>query len=204
MTLPQEEQRPRNEDTPNEPTYSVSTTVKAKKVGQWYASSNAVACLMDTGCFACVQDKVCLNDKKYVCRDQETGNMRLTTYAKTHEEECFLQFVTDENGNLHYVKLPASMADKEFKYSDHISEDILKQYGLVNEMSEQMLDAIDKLEFGPALKELMSKRICDYSVRLLHDTTGLDTATINNMQNLRKSMKPEMMKQLMLLKQPCV
>ena len=52
---------------------------------------------------------------------------------------------------------------------------ILKQYGLVNEMSEQMLDAIDKLEFGPALKELMSKRICDYSVRLLHDTTGLDS-----------------------------
>ena len=49
-------------------------------------------------------------------------------------------------------------------------------------MSEQMLDAIDKLEFGPALKELMSKRICDYSVRLLHDTTGLDTATINNMR----------------------
>ena len=178
----QQDQAQKERDNSEESVYSVSTTVKAKKVGQWYSSSNAVACLMDTGCFACVEDKVCLNDKKYVGRDQETGNMRLTTYAKAHEEECFLQFVIDNDGNLHYVKLPAAMADKEFKYSDHISDDILKQYGLVNEMSDQMLTAIEKMEFGPALKELMSKRICDYSVRLLHDITGLDTATINNMR----------------------
>ena len=45
-------------DNSEESVYSVSTTVKAKKVGQWYSSSNAVACLMDTGCFACVEDKV--------------------------------------------------------------------------------------------------------------------------------------------------
>jgi type I restriction enzyme R subunit len=178
----QQDQAQKESDNSEESVYSVSTTVKAKKVGQWYSSSNAVACLMDTGCFACVEDKVCLNDKKYVGRDQDTGNMRLTTYAKAHEEECFLQFVTDNDGNLHYVKLPAAIADKEFKYSDHISDDILKQYGLVNEMSDQMLTAIEKMEFGPALKELMSKRICDYSVRLLHDITGLDTATINNMR----------------------
>ena len=67
------------------------------------------------------------------------------------------------------MKLLAAMADKEFKYSDYIGNDILKQYGLMKEMYEQMLTAIEKREFKPALKERMSMRICDYSVWLLHD-----------------------------------
>ncbi|GAB6172936.1 hypothetical protein JCM15765_24140 [Paradesulfitobacterium aromaticivorans] len=120
-------------------------------------------------------------DDKYIEKDSE-GKMNLTTYAKEHEEECFLQFITDENGNLHYVKLPGRLADKTFNYADEITEDILKKYGLVNEISTQMLDAIHGLEFGSALKKLMSKRICNYSVRLLRDTTGLDNNTINKMQ----------------------
>lgn len=148
---------------------------------RWYSSSKAMACMMNTGSFAYVEEKVCLNKQEYVCRDDE-GKMRLTPYAREHEEECFLQFKTDENGRLHYVKLPASVADKEFKYSDYISDDLLQKLGLISEMSQQMLLAIEHMEFGPAMKELMSKRICNYSVRLLKDTTGLDNATINRMR----------------------
>lgn len=107
----------------------------------------------------------------------------MTPYAKEHEEECFLQFKMDENGKLHYVKLPESIADKEFRYSDAISEDILKQLGLVNEIAEEMLKAIRDLEFGDALRELMSKRICNYSAGLLRSTTGLDNNTISQMWN---------------------
>lgn len=159
----------------------VKTTVKSRKLNQWYQSSQAVACMMNTGCFAYVEDKVCLNEPKYVER-QESGKIRLTPYAKEHEEECFLQFKVDADGKLHYVKLPESIADKEFRYSDHISEDILTKYGLVNEIANQMLAAIRDMEFGDALKELMSERICHYSVGLLRSTTGLDNHTIGNMR----------------------
>ena len=159
----------------------VKTTVKSRKLNQWYQSSQAVACMMNTGCFAYVEDKVCLNEPKYVER-QESGKIRLTPYAKEHEEECFLQFKVDADGKLHYVKLPKSIADKEFRYSDHISEDILTKYGLVNEIANQMLAAIRDMEFGDALKELMSERICHYSVGLLRSTTGLDNHTIGNMR----------------------
>ena len=159
----------------------VKTTVKSRKLNQWYQSSQAVACMMNTGCFAYVEDKVCLDEPKYVER-QESGKIRLTPYAKEHEEECFLQFKVDADGKLHYVKLPQSIADKEFRYSDHISEDILTKYGLVNEIANQMLAAIRDMEFGDALKELMSERICHYSVGLLRSTTGLDNHTIGNMR----------------------
>lgn len=159
----------------------VKTTVKSRKLHQWYQSSQAVACMMNTGCFAYVEEKVCLDEPKYVER-HESGKMRLTSYAKEHEEECFLQFKVDEDGKLHYVKLPESIADKEFRYSDHISDDILTKYGLVNEIANQMLAAIRDMEFGDALKELMSDRICHYSVGLLRSTTGLDNHTISNMR----------------------
>lgn len=157
------------------------TTVKSRKLSQWYQSSQAVACMMNTGCFAYVEEKVCLDEPKYVER-QESGKMRLTPYAKEHEEECLLQFKVDADGKLHYVKLPESIADKEFRYYDHISDDILKKYSLVNEIANQMLAAIRDMEFGDALKELMSDRICHYSVGLLRSTTGLDNNTISKMR----------------------
>lgn len=158
------------------------TTVSGKHLTGWYHESNAVACMMNTGCFAYIDEKVCLDEPKYVERT-ETGKMHLTAYAKEHEEECFLQFKIDSDGRLHYVKLPESVADKEFRYSDYIDEEILKQLGLVNEIAEQMLEAIRDMSFGDSLRELMSKRICNYSVGLLRDTTGLDNRTIDNMRN---------------------
>lgn len=109
--------------------------------------------------------------------------MCLTAYAKEHEEECFLQFKMGADGKLHYIKLPESIADKEFHYTDHISEDILKQLGLVNEIAEQMLDVIRNMGFGEALRELMSNRVCNYSVNVLRDITGLDNNTIEKMWN---------------------
>lgn len=157
------------------------TSVSSKQLSGWHANSKALACMMETGCFAYVEKKVCLDDPKYIERQEETGKIRLTAYARDHEEECCLQFKEDENGHLHYVKLPVSVADKEFRYSDYIDESILSKYGLVNEIAQQMLAAINNLEFGPALKELMSKRICNYSVGLLRSTTGLDNRTIANM-----------------------
>lgn len=169
------------EDVPEEQFERVvRTSVSGKTLSNWHSSSPAVACMMNTGCFAYLEDKVCLDDEKYIER-QESGKMRLTQYAKEHEEECFLQFITDEEGNLHYLKLPESIADKEFRYSDNISDDILTQYGLVNEIAERMLEAIAGMEFGDAFRELMSERICNYSTKLLMDTTGLDKATTSRM-----------------------
>lgn len=168
------------------PNYHHSTSIKGKKLSTWYGGGNrqnALACIMDTGSFAYLEEKVCLNKEEYVQRGTD-GKMHLTDYARTHEDECFLQFVYDNDGNLHYVKLPPSVADKEFSYYDFISEDILRQYKLTNEMSTLMLEAIERLEFGPALVKLMSDRVCNYSVGLLRSITGLDNRTI---ANLRKS-----------------
>lgn len=171
--------------------YCSTNSVKKNALNTWYSGGgkkNAVACMMDTGCFAYLEGKVCLNQEEYVQRSSD-GKMHLTAYAKTHEEECFLQFITDEEGNLHYVRLPSKLANKEFKYSDYISDDILRQYGLVNEIATQMLQAIERMDFGPALEELMSVRICNYSVGLLRSITGLDNRTIANMrkgENLTK------------------
>lgn len=76
------------------------------------------------------------------------------------------------------------------KFRKEVSLRLLSQYGLVNEMSKEMLNAIDGEEFGPALDILMDKHICNYTARLLRSITGLDNRTISNMkkgENLTKS-----------------
>lgn len=160
---------------------NVVTKVPTEKLSSWYQESGAVASIIETDAFAYIENRLCLNTSDYVER-KSSGGLGLTDYAKEHEEECFLQFITDENGELKYVTLPSALASKTFNYYDHISEDLLTQYGLVNQMSTEMLKAINNLEFGEALKKLMSKNICNYSFRLLEDTTGLDKATISNMR----------------------
>ena len=161
---------------------STVSTVKSPTLSNWYSESKSLACLLETDSFAYVENKLCVYNDKYIERDSN-GKMRLTEYAKKHEEECFLQFVIDNStGELHYITLPESLASKSFNYYDEISEDLITQYGLVNEISSEMLKAISGLEFGDAFIRLMSKNICNYSVRLLRDTTGLDNKTISNMQ----------------------
>lgn len=161
---------------------SVISSLKSTTLNNWYSESKALNCLLETDCFAYVENKLCIYDSKYIQHD-DNGRLYLTNYAKEHEEECFLQFVIDdETGELHYVTLPAAMASKSFNYYDEINEDLLTQYGLVNEISNEMLLAINGLEFGAALTKLMSKNVCNYSVRLLKDTTGLDNRTISNMK----------------------
>lgn len=167
---------------------SIVKTVRKETMTEWYSESKAVACLMDTGCFAYINNKLCVYDKKYIERD-EKGKLFFTKYAEEHEEECFLQFVVDKDGKLHYVTLPESMASKSYNYADEIDEDIVRKHGLVNEISNEMLTAINGMEFGPALEKLMSKQICGFSVGLLKSTTGLDNRTVSNMrkgQNLTK------------------
>lgn len=156
--------------------------VNKKTMSEWYSESKAVACLMDTGCFAYIDNKLCVYDKKYIERDDK-GKLYFTKYAQEHEEECFLQFVVDENGKLHYVTLPESMASKSYNYSDEIDEDIVRKHGLVNEISTEMLAAINGMDFGQALEKLMSKQICGFSVGLLKSTTGLDNRTVSNMRS---------------------
>ncbi|CCZ66273.1 type I restriction enzyme endonuclease subunit [Mediterraneibacter gnavus CAG:126] len=168
----------------------VKSSVNYKTLENWYSESKAVKSVVDSECFAYVEDKLCVATSEYMERTDD-GKIRLTEYAKTHEEECFLQFVVDEkDGTLHYVKLPKSKADEAFNYNDAITDDLLSQYGLVNEMSKEMINAIDGAEFGTALDILMDKHICNYSARLLRSITGLDNRTISNMkkgQNLTKS-----------------
>lgn len=162
---------------------SLVSSVDSTKIDNWYNNSNALRSVLETDCFAYVENKLCINDNKYIDRGDD-GKIRLTNYAITHEEECFLQFVIDdETGELHYITLPASIASKTFNYFDEIDEELLLKYGLVNEMSQEMLNVINGLSFGEALSKLMSKNICNYSVRLLKDTTGLDNRTISNMKN---------------------
>ena len=156
--------------------------VNKKTMSEWYSESKAVACLMDTGCFAYIDNRLCIYDKKYIERDDK-GKLYFTKYAQEHEEECFLQFVVDENGKLHYVTLPESMASKSYNYSDEIDEDIVRKHSLVNEISTEMLAAINGMDFGTALEKLMSKQICGFSVGLLKSTTGLDNRTVSNMRS---------------------
>lgn len=165
----------------------VITSVPTVQLSSWYKSSGAVASIIESDAFAYIDNHLCLNKDDYV-EKKPSGGLALTEYAKENEEECFLQFIMD-NGKLKYVKLPSALADKTFNYYDHISEELLNQYGLVNEMSSEMLKAINGLEFGKSLKKLMSKQICNYSYRLLEDTTGLDKGTISKMtkgENLNK------------------
>lgn len=167
---------------------TVTTTVKGSVLAEWYSSSNVIACMMDTGCFAYLEDKLCINDKKYIARSDD-GRMCFTQYALDHEEECFLQFIIDDEGKLHYVTLPKSLASKSFRYADEITEDMAGKLGLVNEISGEMLAAINGCEFGEALTRLMSKNICGFSAGLLKSTTGIDNRTYSNMkkgENLNK------------------
>ena len=71
-------------------------------------------------CFAYVDNKLCVYDKKYLRRD-DSGKLFFTEYAKAHEEECVLQRVMDETGAFHYITLPSSMASKSFNYYDELS-----------------------------------------------------------------------------------
>lgn len=158
----------------------VVTNIATAQLRSWYKESDAVASIIESDAFAYVENHLCLNTDDYV-EKKPSGALSLTDYAKNNEEECFLQFITDNNGNLKYVSLPSALENKTFNYYDHISEDSLSQYGLVNKISSEMLREINNLEFGEALKKLMSKSICNYSFRLLEDTTGLDKATISSM-----------------------
>ena len=168
----------------------VRSSVGIKTLENWYSDCKAVKSVIDSECFAYVEDKLCVATAECIERTDD-GKIRLTEFAKKHEEECFLQFIVDEkDGTLHYVKLPKSKADEAFNYNDSITDDLLSQYGLVNEMSKEMLRAIDGEDFGPALDILMDKHICNYSARLLRSITGLDNRTISNMkkgENLTKS-----------------
>lgn len=152
------------------------------KLSEWYGESKAMACLMNTGCFACIDGKLCVYDEKYINRDDK-GNLSFTPYALAHEEECFLQFVLDENGKLRYLTLPESIAKKSYNYYDELPDDILKRHGLVNEMTSEMLKAIDGKNFGDALRLLMSKNICCVSAGVLKGRTGIDNRTSSNMMN---------------------
>lgn len=171
----------------------ITASVKKSKLRDWYSESKALACIVDTGCFAYVDNKLCVYNEKYLEKDDK-GNYFFTKYAQEHEEECFLQFVVDDKtGELHYLTLPESMASKSFNYYDELSElsdnDMLK-LGLVSEICIEMLTAINGLEFGDALTKLMSENICKCSVRTLKSQTGLDNTTISNLkknQNLTKS-----------------
>lgn len=171
----------------------VTNKVKKKKLNEWYKSSKALACMIDSDRFAYIENKLCVFDKKYLQKD-EAGNYAFTAYAKAHEEECFLQFVVDTNtGELHYITLPSSLASKSFNYYDELSQlsdsERLK-LGLVSEIASEMLRAISGREFGDALTELMSKKICNCTVRTLKSQTGLDNTTISNLKkgkNLNKS-----------------
>lgn len=158
----------------------VVTNIATEQLSSWYKESDAVASIIESDAFAYVDNHLCLNTEDYV-QKRPSGDLSLTTYAKNNEEECFLKFIIDNNGTLEYVSLPSALGNKTFNYYDHISEDSLSHYGLVNQMSSEMLMAINNLEFGEALKKLMSKNICNYSFRLLEDTTGLDKTTISSM-----------------------
>lgn len=171
----------------------ITTSVKKDKLKEWCTESRALACMMDTDCFAYVDNKLCVYDSKYLEKD-DNGNYFFTQYAREHEEECFLQFVIDNaTGKLHYLTLPKSMANMSFNYYDEISQlsdSEMLQLGLVSEIAKEMLVAINGLEFGEALKKLMSDNICKCSVRTLKSQTGLDNTTISNMKknkNLTKS-----------------
>lgn len=172
---------------------TVTTSIKKTKFKEWYSESKALACMVDSDCFAYVDNKLCVYDKKYLERD-ESGKLFFTEYAKAHEEECFLQFVIDdETGELHYITLPSSMASKSFNYYDELSvlsDDEQLSLGLVSEISNEMLTAINGLDFGDALAALMDKKICGVTFRTLKSTTGLDNTTVSNMKkgvNLNKS-----------------
>ena len=172
---------------------TVTTSVKKTKLKEWYSESKALACMVNADCFAYVDNKLCVYDKKYLRRD-DSGKLFFTEYAKAHEEECFLQFVIDdETGDLHYITLPSSMASKSFNYYDELSvlsDDEKLSLGLVSEISNEMLTAINGLDFGDALAALMDKKICGVTFRTLKSTTGLDNTTVSNMKkgiNLNKS-----------------
>ena len=172
---------------------TVTTSVKKTKLKEGYSESKALACMVNADCFAYVDNKLCVYDKKYLERD-DSGKLFFTAYAKAHEEECFLQFVIDdETGDLHYITLPSSMASKSFNYYDELSalsDDEKLSLGLVSEISNEMLTAINGLDFGDALAALMDKKICGVTFRTLKSTTGLDNTTVSNMKkgiNLNKS-----------------
>lgn len=101
----------------------IRTSVSYKTLENWYSESKAVKSVIESECFAYVEDKLCVATSECLERTDD-GKIRLTEYAKTHEEECFLQFIVDEkDGTLHYVKLPKSKADEAFNYNDAIVSD---------------------------------------------------------------------------------
>lgn len=167
-------------------------SVKKQQLKKWSNESKALSCMMETDCFAYVDNKLCVYNEKFMERD-DSGKLNFTQYAKDHEEECFLQFIVDEDGKLHYIVLPESMASKTFNYYDELSElsdSEMLSLGLVSEIAREMLTAISGMEFGDALTKLMSNNICHCSVRTLKFQTGLDNTTISNLkrgQNRTKS-----------------
>ncbi|KGF09361.1 DEAD/DEAH box helicase [Tissierellia bacterium S5-A11] len=159
----------------------IVTTVPTAQLNAWYKEGGALSSIIESDAFAYVDDHLCLNKDTYL-EKKASGVLALTDYAKEHGEECFLKFITDEDGKLKYVTLPSALGSKSFNCHDPIPEELLVQYGLVNEMSGEMLKAINSLEFGKALQKLINEQACNYSFKLLENITGLGKLTISNMR----------------------
>lgn len=69
--------------------------MKSKTLTNWYSEGKAVESIVKNDCFAYIEDKVCLVSSQYIQRNDD-GNLELTEYSKSHEEECFLQFIDVE------------------------------------------------------------------------------------------------------------
>lgn len=53
---------------------TITTSVKKAKLKEWYSESKALACMVDTDCFAYVDNKLCVYNKKYLEREDKHEN----------------------------------------------------------------------------------------------------------------------------------
>ena len=145
------------------------------------------------GAYVYVDSHMCLNDAKYIMRD-ENGTAQMTEYGRLHIDECCLAFELK-------VKSKDKYAEEFYKecvlfrdansgivfqtsFSAKASESVLNQADAILAHSTELKNVIQGMPntFGEALKYLM-KWADGITVEALGEAARLDAKTIQRMRN---------------------
>ena len=148
---------------------------------------------MEVGKYLFVESHLCLNDSKYVYRD-ENGQTWLTDYARHHMDECCIVFdlilqSTNDYGEHYYTECVLFRdADSglvfEAKFTPAGNEDVQKKAQELSMYNKDVMSIIKEIhpgDFGYSLKALM--KWSGVTVEQLAEKSLISTKTLQRMRN---------------------
>jgi len=148
---------------------------------------------MKEGKYLFVESHLCLNDSRYICKDED-GQTHLTDYARYHMDECCVVFdlilkSVNDYGEHYYTECVLfrdvdSGLVFEAQFSIDANEDVQKKAQEISLYNKDVMSIIKEIhpgEFGYSLKALM--KWSEVTVEQLAEKSLISTKTLQRMRN---------------------